>query len=73
MMQQPIRIIRHDSSSVSVEAEDWVTVDELIAFLDLEEPRLATSMRCTRDVVRTAKLRGISDQPFWQAQPGDEC
>ncbi len=65
---QPIRLIRNGDGSVLVETEDWVTIDQTIAFLDLEEPRLAASLRRVRDSVRSANIPGISDQPPWQAR-----
>ncbi len=68
MQQQPIRIIRHDSSAISIETEDWVTADEIIAFLELEEPRLAAVMRKMREIVLQAAMPGFSDEQFWQAR-----
>lgn len=67
MDNQRIRVVLGTyGGSVSVEADDDVTVDEVIAYLDLEFPKLAAQMRRTRDIVRRAQAPGISDEPFWQ-------
>ena len=68
--ERRIRLIRQDNNIVSVEVGDDVSAEEIIAFLALEEPRLAASLRRTVERVRRANVPGFSDQSFFRQQEG---
>lgn len=65
-LHQRIRLIRGEGGVITVEADDDVSVDEMIAFLEDEEPRLAERLLAIAATVRETHAPGISNQFFWQ-------
>lgn len=68
-MNERIRLIKHECGCcTSVEADDDVSAEEVIAFLQQEEPALAEKLARTIERVRRAEIPGVSDTTFFRRE-----
>lgn len=66
-MEHALRLTREGNKTiVEFDFDAGVSVEEVIAFLQLEEPTLAAQLQHALDTLRSASSPGLSNQAIWE-------